>query len=113
MAIDQSILFRALDNQLNIISDEINEILNTDNYTAPKGQRIVLLSTRAVKLLAARKKLRDSGTPLTGNRAGDIELKPILRNALESYRGKIESQKVGTDKDSKIGDVTSQIAEFR
>ena len=113
MVVDDGIVRGAIDHQLSIIRREFVEILSSEIFVASNGPRITDLSARAVSLLAARKRLADGGNALSRNRAADAILKPILRNALEAYRGTVTSEKIGADKDTKINVVTAQIAEFR
>ena len=113
MVVDDGIVRGAINHQLSIINKEITEILQSEIYISSNGTRIKSLTARAVTLLAARKRLVDGGNALSRDRATDAILKPFLRNALEAYRGTVTSEKIGTDKDTKINVVTAQIAEFR
>ena len=84
-----------------------------NDYSDNDSTKAEKLITRIDELLKSRTRLHTTGTPLTNNLRENSILKPFLINAIEAYRGTVEERKIGTDKDSKISDISDQINEFR
>ena len=114
MAINSSIILAGVNHYIDVLHTEINDTIETKNYTNKNSAFLISITAKIDILLKARfKVLFGSGNPLTGISTIDNVLKPLIRDALTAYLHSHEADRIGTNKDNINRDITAQIAEFR
>ena len=96
---DQGLILSAISHQLKTIEEQAIILFNKKNYTSNDATEAEMLFGRANELKLTQTRVLETGNPLTGDVTVDQKVRSVLTNAMESFHGKEEGRKIGTDRD--------------